>query len=88
MAGQNTQVVNGRPGRSSLARAAQVHEVMAIIEREKTMSEWFTIKDKNDISLSDDGETVQVRFKTNYMGNVYIEIPVELIVDLLKSESL
>ena len=71
---------------TDIRRAAEVETVCEVIEREKAMSEWFTIKDKNDVSLSDDGETVQIRFRANYMGNVYIEIPVEMLVKLLARE--
>ncbi len=47
------------------------------------MSEWFEIKDPEDVELSDDGKAVQVMFDTDNNGNRYVEIPVEMLVKLL-----
>jgi len=43
------------------------------------MSEWFEIKDPDDVDLSDDGNFVHVLFETNRNGNRYVEIPVSVV---------
>ncbi len=43
------------------------------------MSEWFEIKDKEDVELSGDGERIMILFNTNEFGNQYVEIPVKFI---------
>ena len=48
------------------------------------MSEWHEIKDPDSVSLSEDGKTVEILFKTNRNGNVYVEVPVEFLVKLLQ----
>lgn len=50
------------------------------------MSEWYKIEDKDDVSLSDDGEAVHVLFASNDWGNQYIEIPVEFIKAVLNAD--
>ena len=41
------------------------------------MSEWFEVKDKGNIDLSEDGKSVYILFETNQFGNRYVEIPIE-----------
>lgn len=48
------------------------------------MSEWFTVE-KDDVSLSLDGKTINVLFASNDWGNQYVEIPVEFIKNTLKA---
>lgn len=43
------------------------------------MSEWFTVEDEGDVSLSADGKTIEVYIGGSDWGNQYIEIPVEFI---------
>ena len=43
------------------------------------MSEWWQVKDPDDVDVSDDGETLDVLFNTNYAGNCYVEIPIEFV---------
>jgi hypothetical protein len=47
------------------------------------MSVWHEIKDKEDVSLSDDGKTIEVLFDGDDNGNIYVEIPVEFIRPLI-----
>jgi hypothetical protein len=49
------------------------------------MSEWYTIHDEESVSLSLDKTKVNVLFTSNDWGNVYIEIPVEFVVNALKA---
>ena len=44
------------------------------------MSTWYQINDSESIALSEDGKSVEVLFDSDGFGNVYIEIPLELIV--------
>jgi len=46
------------------------------------MSEWRTIPEE-DIDLSEDGETIEVRTHSNEHGNVYVELPVGAVRKLL-----
>ena len=47
------------------------------------MSEWFEVKDADDVELSDDGKFVYILFDTDNSGNRYVEVPVEMLVKLL-----
>ena len=47
------------------------------------MSEWYEVKDPDDVDLSDDGKFVHVLFDTNRNGNRYAEVPVEMLKKLL-----
>lgn len=49
------------------------------------MSEWFTVE-KDHVSLSRDGETIEVLFASGDFGNQYIEIPVEFIKAVLNAD--
>jgi hypothetical protein len=49
------------------------------------VSEWKRISDKDDVSLSRDGKTVDVVIDQSAWGNVYIEIPVEFIKAILNA---
>jgi len=48
------------------------------------MSEWFEIKNQEDVKISEDGKTVDVLFNTNEWGNQYVEIPIEFIMNILE----
>jgi len=50
------------------------------------MSEWFEVKDKDNVELSDDGKFVDIMFDTNDFGNRYVEVPVGMLVKLLATE--
>ena len=47
------------------------------------MSTWFEPK-KEEISLSDDGKELQVRFDSDYSGNIWISLKVQDVKDILK----
>jgi hypothetical protein len=49
------------------------------------MSEWYRIKDPEDVSVNEDTETIDVLFDYNGFGNVYIEIPVDFIVKAMEN---
>ena len=46
------------------------------------MSEWRTV-DKDDISFSEDRESVHVFLEQNDFGSVYLEIPLNHLVEVL-----
>ena len=46
-------------------------------ERVNDMSEWFEIKESDDVDLSDDKKFVHILFETDRNGNRYVEVPVE-----------
>lgn len=46
------------------------------------MSEWREIEDPDDISISDEGK-IMVRIDSNAWGNVYVEFPLEFILNKL-----
>jgi hypothetical protein len=48
----------------------------------KFMSIWYEIKDKEDINLSDDGKSLQINFDSDHNGNIWVEVPLELIDQL------
>lgn len=48
------------------------------------MSIWYEIKDKEDISLSDDGKSIYVNFTGDHNGNIYVEIPIEFIKQVIE----
>ena len=50
------------------------------------MSEWYEIKDQDDVELSEDGKTLDVLFKSDNFGNHYVEIPVEYISKVLPKQ--
>ena len=37
------------------------------------MSEWFEIKNQEDVEISEDGKTLEILFNTNRFGNQYVE---------------
>ena len=47
------------------------------------MSEWYEVKDPDDVNLSDDKKFVHILLDTDYFGNRYVEVPVEILVKLL-----
>jgi hypothetical protein len=49
------------------------------------MSEWYRIKDPDDVSLNEDTETLDVLFDYNNFGNVYIEIPLDFVTKTIKT---
>jgi len=50
------------------------------------MSEWIEIDDKDDVSLSDDGTTIDILYNFDENGNKYIEVPVKWVKELLKHD--
>jgi len=52
------------------------------------MSTWLTIRDQEDVELSEDGETIDVLFQTDRFGNNYIEIPIKFIKHCLHNKSM
>ena len=50
------------------------------------MSKWFEPK-LEDMSLSDDGKELQVRFDSDYNGNVWISLKVEDVLKLCSQHS-
>lgn len=51
------------------------------------MSEWYEIKNQDDIEISADGKTLEILFNTNQFGNQYIEIPIKFITKILVQPS-
>lgn len=47
------------------------------------MSVWHTVKDIDDIDISEDGKTLEVLLNSDNFGNNYIEIPIEFVVKKL-----
>ena len=47
------------------------------------MSTWIEIKNQEDVELSEDGKTIEVKYNFDEFGNTYIEIPVEFIYYVL-----
>jgi len=43
------------------------------------MSEWYRVTKLDSIDLSEDGKTIDINFAVNDFGNVYAEIPTELL---------
>ena len=51
------------------------------------MSDWYEIKkieDAERIDVSDDGKDLEILFDTYYAGNVYVTIPVKLILEIIE----
>lgn len=46
------------------------------------MSEWYQIKEQEDVELSEDGECIEILFNTNDSGNQYVEVPIKFILGL------
>jgi phosphoketolase len=51
------------------------------------MSAWIEIKNQEDVQLSEDGRTIEVLYEENEFGNCYIEIPIEIIKNILPHEN-
>ncbi len=47
------------------------------------MSKWHDITDKDDVSISEDGKSLQICFDSDHNGNIWVEIPLELLPDKL-----
>ena len=47
------------------------------------MSIWKQV-DEEDVELSEDGKTIDICIGADQFGNNYLEVPVELILKLLK----
>ena len=47
------------------------------------MSIWYEIKNPEDIEISDNGKTVEILIGTDYSGNIYVEIPVKILIQKL-----
>ena len=48
------------------------------------MSTWYDIEDKDCISISGNGEKIEILLGNDYWGNHYIEVPVKFIIPLIK----
>jgi hypothetical protein len=51
--------------------------------RRQCVSKWHRIEDIKDIEISQDGADLEVLIGQDYFGNVYVEIPIELIKKVL-----
>ena len=49
------------------------------------MSIRYTIKDRDDIELSDDGKEVEVFLYSDLNGNYYVDIPIEFLNEILST---
>jgi len=49
------------------------------------MSEWYAIT-KDDVELSEDGTTVDVHIGHAEHGNIYVEIPIGILKELLEDK--
>lgn len=47
------------------------------------MSEWKRVRHRDEVSLSEDGKSLEVLIGTSAWGNEYIEIPVEFVREVL-----
>lgn len=47
------------------------------------MSEWYEVNDPEDVDFSLDGKSIHILYKTNRNGNCYVEVPVDLIENIL-----
>ena len=43
------------------------------------MSEWFEVKNKEDVEVYKDRKDLEILFNTNDWGNQYIIVPIEFI---------
>ena len=50
------------------------------------MSEWYEIKNQEDVELSKDGKDLEILFNTTDWGNQYIIIPIGFIVNALSQK--
>jgi hypothetical protein len=48
------------------------------------MSTWYEVKDKEDISISEDGKMLQVNFAGDDNGNIWVEIPLKFIEQIYR----
>lgn len=51
------------------------------------MSFWKTIKNKEYVEVSDDGSTLDVLYDSDQHGNMYLEIPIEFVIEAIKSRN-
>ena len=47
------------------------------------MSIWYEVTDENDVELSDDGKSVEILFSSDFNGNSYVDVPVEILKKIL-----
>jgi hypothetical protein len=52
---------------------------LSLRRKKERMSKWYKVEDAEDVEISEDGKTVEVMFNTDYAGNCYVEIPVEML---------
>jgi len=50
------------------------------------MSIRYEIKDFDDLDISDDGTEMEVLFNHTHNGNNYVDIPIEMVLDLLRQQ--
>ena len=47
------------------------------------MSVWYRVEDQECVNLSEDGEFLELMVEPDAFGNVYYQIPVELVAEAL-----
>ena len=50
------------------------------------MSVWYEIEDQEDVELSEDGKTLEINFNSDHNGNIYVEVPIDIIKKALKTK--
>jgi hypothetical protein len=48
------------------------------------MSVWYEIEDQEDVELSEDGGTLEIKFNIDDNGSVYVEVPIKIIKKALE----
>jgi hypothetical protein len=48
------------------------------------MSIWHTVKDIDDVQVSDDKTTLEILFNSDYNGNNYVEVPIDFVLQRLR----
>lgn len=43
------------------------------------MSKWHEVFNEDDVSISEDGKTLEIKFDTDHNGNIWVEIPLAFI---------
>ncbi len=49
------------------------------------MSMWYSVNNKEDVGISEDGKSLEILFKSDHNGNSYIEVPTEFIKEILEA---
>ncbi|MCP4650287.1 MAG: hypothetical protein GY853_09460 [PVC group bacterium] len=51
------------------------------------MSIWYSVKDKEDVAISEDGKSLEILFEKRYDGNHYVEVPVKFIQEVVNEKT-